>query len=279
MVNGKLRAFSFLSDAGQFGVQQAHAAITGAFLFFGAKSRKQRLFFLLMALTGLYGMFVSGTRGAIFVIFGGALFYCFVIRKLKLMIMALILSGGFYCFMSYTNVGSSVYAIYRMRTAFKPEQDASYIARKLNQAILRDYLKTRPYGGGLGAMQFGKRGTVLGDTPFDSGYVLIWGDMGIVGLCLYIGVILLVLLKGTLLLWFKIKNEWLRNVMIAMMAGLTGVAVSNYGNPVMMQHPTCVLYFLTIAVIYAAPRIDKHLQALDEKAVKLPTSTHVVKYR
>ena len=276
MVGGKLRVFSYCSDAGQFGVQQGHAATIGALLFLTAKNGKQRLFFMLMALTGLYGMFASGTRGAIFVIFGGALAYCFLVRRIKLLLLGLFIAGGFYCFMSYTNIGSSVYAVQRMRTAFKPEQDPSYIARKINQATLKSYLRYRPFGGGLGAMQHGPKGTVLADTPFDSGYVLVWGDQGIVGLSIYIGMILLFLLKGTIVLWSKIKNEWLRGILIAVMASLVGVAIANYGNPVMMQHPTCVLYFLSVAIIYAAPRLDKSLQPQEEKQV---TSTQMIHRR
>jgi len=122
-------------------------------------------------------------------------------------------------------------------------------------------------------MQHGPEGNVLADTPHDSGYVLIWGDQGIVGLCLYIGIFLLVMLKGTMVVWFKIKNEWLRSVLIAMMSSISGVAIANYGNEVMMQHPTSVMYFLTIALIYAAPRLDKSLQTQEEEVVEKPAST------
>jgi len=272
MVGGKLRVYGFCSDAGQFGVQQGHAAVIGGLMFLNSRNGKQRLFFLLMALAGLYGMFVSGTRGAIFVIFGSAMAYCFLIRRTKLLILGLVLSGGFYSFMVFTNVGNSVYDIQRMRTAFKPEEDPSYLARKMNQEILKAYLRSRPFGGGIGAMQFGHQGTLLKETPYDSGYVLTWGDQGIVGLSMYIGMILLFLLKGTLVVWNKIKNEWLRNIVIAMMSGIVGIAVSNYGNPVMLQHPTCVLYFLSVAVIYSAPRIDKSLQ-IEEQVVKQKTTS------
>ena len=277
IVGGKLRVFGFCCDAGQFGVQQAHAATIGGFMFMSAKNGKQRLFYMLMALTGLYGMFVSGTRGAIFVIFGAAMAYCFLVRKTKLMIMAITLAGGFYCFMSYTDIGSSVYSVQRMRTAFKPEKDPSYLARKMNQATLKAYLKTRPFGGGLGAMEHGPKGSLLAETPYDSGYVLTWGEQGIVGLTMYIGMLLWFLFKGTIAVWSKIKNEWLRNIMIAIISGIVGVGVANYGNPVMVLHPTSVLYFLSVAIIYAAPRIDKSLSLQDEKEnEKQSSSTQVI---
>ena len=279
MVMGRLRVFSFLSDAGQFGVQQAHAATFGAVMLLITKNRKLRILFLIMALAGLYGMFASGTRGAIFVIFGGAMVFCFLIKRTKLFIISIIFAGSFYSFMSFTTVGNGVYAIYRMRTALKPEQDDSYLARKINQAILKAYLKPRPFGGGLGAMQHGPKGSVLSDTPYDSGYILIWGDMGIVGLSLYIGMIVLFLIKGSILVWFKIKNEWLRGILIALLSGIFGVAVANYGNPVMLQYPTNVLFFLTVAVIYSASRMDKSIQEQEKNAAAQPKPSQMTPYR
>jgi len=281
MVMGKLRVFSFLSDAGQFGVQQAHATIFGAIMFLITKNRKLRILFLIMAAVGLYGMFASGTRGAIFVIFGGALVFCFLIRRTKLFIISVILAGSFFCFMSYTNIGNGTYAIFRMRTAFKPEQDDSYLARKLNQAVLKAYLKPRPFGGGLGAMQHGPKESVLASTPYDSGFILIWGDTGIVGLSLYIGMIVIFLIKGSWLVWFRIKNEWLRGVLIALLAGIFGISVANYGNPVMLQYPTNVLYFMSVAIIYSASRMDKSLQKQeeDDEVQPQPTSTKMTLYR
>ena len=273
---GKLRVFSFCSDAGQFGVQQAHAAVIGGILFLGAKNAKQRLFFLLMAFTGLYGMFISGTRGAIFVIFGAALAYCALVRKVKLLILAIILGGGFYYFMAFTNIGHSVYSIHRMRSAFRPGEDASYIVRKNNQAKLKTYLASRPLGGGLGSMGFGPSGSPLREIPSDSGYVLTWGDQGIIGLCMYIAMFLFFLFKGAQTVWFKIKNEWLRGVLIALIAGISGDAIAHYGNAVMLQHPTSTMIFLSIAVIYIAPRLDKAIMQEDEVAEKQTTS-HIIK--
>ena len=279
MVMGKLRVFSFLSDAGQFGVQQAHAGIFGAIMFLITKNRKLRILFLIMSLTGIYGMFASGTRGAIFVIFGGALVFTFLIRRTKLFIISIILAGSFYSFMSFTTVGNGVYAIYRMRTALKPEQDDSYLARKINQAILKAYLKPRPFGGGLGAMQHGPDGSVLADTPYDSGFILLWGDTGVVGLSLYIGMIVMFLIWGSILVWFKIKNEWLRGILIALLSGIFGISVANYGNPVMLQYPTNVLYFLSVAIIYSASRMDKILQEQEKKEAEQSVSTHITSNR
>lgn len=259
---GKLRVFSLCSDAGQFGVCQAHAGLVGAILFLGAQSLRQKVFYALMCITGIYGMFISGTRGALFVVAAGFLVYLALIKNPKLLILGLICGGTAFGFLKYTTIGDSIYEIRRMRTALNPEEDASYQVRVVKQERLKAYLAPRPFGGGLGSMAdtgTGIPGTFLGNTWSDSGYVLIWGQTGVVGLCLYIGMILFILIKGAYFVWFKIKNEWLRNLMIALIGGIAGTAVAHYGNPVMNQHPTCLVLFFSIAVIFIGPRLDKEL--------------------
>ena len=55
-----------------------------------------------------------------------------------------------YVFFAFTYVGESNYMIRRMRTAFRPNKDASYLVRKQNQKKLAEYLRNRPFGEGLG---------------------------------------------------------------------------------------------------------------------------------
>ncbi|MDR1170859.1 MAG: O-antigen ligase family protein [Bacteroidales bacterium] len=259
LIWGKLRVFSMCSDAGQFGVSQAYSAVLGLILFLSSKKARQKAFFLIVAAAGIYGMFISGTRGAVFVLFGGAFIYCLLVKKLKLLLLCLFFAGGFFCFMRFTHIGDGIYPIYRMRSAFNPTEDPSYMVRKNNQRVLKSYLASRPFGGGLGSMELGPRGSVLKSIPYDSGYVLIWGDTGVVGLCLYIGMFLFFMIKGTLAVWFKIKNEWFRGVLIAFIAGLGGLLIANYGNPVLLRPPLNVIMFLGIALIFVTPRLDKEL--------------------
>lgn len=78
--------------------------------------------------------------------------------------------------------------IRRMRTTFRPTQDASFNVRKENQKKLALYLKDKPFGEGLGlsggnARRFSSRLTA--NIPNDSTYVKIWVETGIVGLILF----------------------------------------------------------------------------------------------
>lgn len=261
---GQLRVFSFLSDAGQFGASQACAGLCGAILFLGEKQPMKRLFYLLMCLTGVYGMFISGTRGAMFVLIVGGVIYLFLVKNIKLLLIGLLCGGAFIYFMMFTYIGHDNYNIRRMRSAFQPEEDASYVVRKSNQQLFKAYLADRPFGEGIGSMYPGVPGTFLGETPPDSGFVLIWGEQGIVGVCLFISILIYILLKGTYLVWFEIKNDWLRTVLIAMIAGIAGMSIAHYGGSILFQHPSAMLFFFFIAVIFSAQRIDKELTSSNE---------------
>lgn len=256
---GKLRVFSFLSDAGQFGGSQAHAGVVGTIMFFNVKGRKMKYFFLLMSLFGFFGMAISGTRGALVIPIVGAFIYMFLMRRVKLIVWGLVFISIFIVFFKFTSIGQSNYTIRRMRTAFNPE-DASFQERLKNQLLLKDYLSSRPFGGGLGSSgNWGLRfspDTFLAQTPTDSWYVQIWAEQGIVGLLLYLGIMIYLLLKCSYIVMFKIKNKALKGMMAGLTAGIGGIMVATYGNGVIGQIPTGILIYLSLALVYMSPKFD-----------------------
>lgn len=82
-----------------------------------------------------------------------------------------------YTFFAFTYIGQGNAMIRRMRTTFRPTEDASFNVRLDNQKKLAEYLRERPFGEGLGlggveAKRFAERTTTL--IPHDSTYVKIW---------------------------------------------------------------------------------------------------------
>src|SRR5690606_10340758 len=74
---GKLRVFSMYSDAGQFGASQAIVAVIALTLAIGPFKLWKRAVFLIVALILVYGMAISGTRGALFALVSGLFFALF----------------------------------------------------------------------------------------------------------------------------------------------------------------------------------------------------------
>lgn len=263
---GELRAFSFYSDAGQFGAAQASSGIAGTVLALNAKNTKDRILFALMALAGLYGMMISGTRGAMIVPLIGGFVYVILRKNVRVIILGTLLMVGVFSFFKYTYLGQGVAQIRRMRTAFRPEDDASLQVRLDNRRILQGYLKTRPIGGGIGsAGNWGQRFSphgFLAQIATDSWYVQIWAEQGIIGLLLHLLILSYIVVKGSYLIMFKLEDPVLRGKMCALMAAFTGIMGASYGNGVLGQMPTGIITYMSWVYLFISPQLDEELKLL-----------------
>jgi len=256
---GKLRVFSFLSDAGQFGANQAYSAVVAAIVSTSQTKWKSKLFFIIVALAGFYGMIVSGTRGAISIPLAGFSAF-FVLRKnIPVMISGFFLLIIVFVFFKYTTIGQGNDQIRRMRTAFDPN-DASLQVRLENQKRLKTYLASRPFGGGIGhggvKAQKYLPNAFLSQIATDSGYVLIWVEMGIVGLLLHLFILFYVVGKSSYCIMFRIRDPNLRLKMAALTSGMFGIMVANYGNAVLYQMPTSMLIYISMALMMNSAKLD-----------------------
>jgi hypothetical protein len=260
VIMGKLRIFSFMSDAGQFGANQAYSAVVAGILATQVSSLKKKLFFTIVAVFGILGLFLSGTRGAIAVPLAGMMLY-FVLRKsIKVLVAGILLMCLVFIFFNYTNVGQSNYQIRRMRTAFDMN-DPSLQVRLQNQKILKTYLADKPFGGGIGhagikAQRF-LPNAFLSNVATDSWYVLIWAEQGIVGLCLHLFILLFILFKSMYLILFRIRDPDIKLKMTAMTSGYFGVLVASYGNAVLGTMPTAILIYSSMALMMNAMHFDQ----------------------
>jgi O-antigen ligase len=256
---GRLRIFSFYSEAAQFGSSQAHAGLICLILALGPFVLWKRILLGLASLLLLYGMLISGTRGALFVVVVGILIYLVLSKQVKVLILGSLLGLGALFGLKYTSIGSSNADIVRLRTSLDPK-DASFQLRLSNQAKLRNYLDTRPLGGGVGVI--GTWGTrynadkYLSTIPPDSLYVKIWAEYGIVGFIIWLGIMLYILGKCCGIVW-NIQEPGLRQKLLALTAGFGGILVSSYGNEIMNQMPSSMITYASWVFIFLGPTLDK----------------------
>lgn len=272
---GELRIFSFFSDAGQFGAAQGMAGVVFGILATGENSRKRRIFYAVVALLAFYGMMISGTRGALSVPFAGIFLYMILRKNKKVLITGGVALAAVFVFFNYTYIGQGNSTIRRMRTAFNPE-DASLQTRLNNQQLIKGYLATRPFGGGLGSTgQLGQKynpGSFLSMVPTDSWYVMIWMEGGVVGLVLHLILLFYIVGKASFLVMFRLKDAAIKRAVTAMAAGMFGIMAASYGNPVLGQMPVGILLYTSMAFMFMAPRFDREetlaRQAVIEKVKK-----------
>lgn len=257
---GKLRVFSFYSDTGQFGAAQGHAAVVAGVLALGPGSFRRRLLYALVAALSFYGLLISGTRGAMAVPLVGFVVFFILSKNWKVLLIGL--AGIFLVFglLKYTHVGHNIYEVRRMRSAVVEGMDnPSFQVRLENQKRLKAYLQSRPFGGGVGSAGYwGLRfspDTFLANLALDSWYVKIWAEQGPVGLYLYLA-ILAYLFIATLRRVVRIRDPMLRQQMMALYAGLAGIAAASYGNQVLGQVPTGILVYLSLALLFLSPHFD-----------------------
>ncbi len=258
---GKLRVFSFYSDAGQFGAAQAHACVVfGVIAVTPNMNKKKRILFAIASFSAFIGMMISGTRGAIAVPGAGAFVYLFLSKNFKIFFLGIIAAVMAFGVMKYTMIGQGISQVARMRTAFDPNEP-SLMVRKRNQAKLAVYLKSRPLGGGIGsAGSWGIRfspNTLLAQTATDSWYVKIWAEMGIVGLYLHLFILFFIVIESAYAIWYKLKDPEVRQIMIALISGVFGIMVASYGNGILGQMPTGLIMYLSWAFLYMGKKIEK----------------------
>ncbi|MFV0607175.1 MAG: O-antigen ligase family protein [Niabella sp.] len=252
IVNGQLRIFSFLSDASQFGPSQAQMSVIAIVLAVGLKGWFKKIILLVLAVLFFYGMLISGTRGSFFALAIGIMVAIIMSKNTRV----LIFGGGFsvliFLILKYTYIGNTNYNIYRLRSAIDP-QDASLNMRLINQLKLREYLATKPFGGGLGVIgHWGREynpGNYLSTIAPDSYWVKVWAMYGIVGFTIFFCFWAYILGKCGAMIW-NIKDKNLKTKLTALFAGAAGIFVCSYGNEVMNAMPSLLLIQLSVGIVY-----------------------------
>jgi hypothetical protein len=272
---GKLRVFSFLSDAGQFGGNQGYTAVVATIYSMAVKKNKaKKIFFIAVALLGFYGMIISGTRGAISIPLAGFLAF-FVLRKnIRVLSYGIALLALVFIFFRFTNIGQGNDQIRRMRTAFDPN-DASLQVRLDNQKLLKKYLASRPFGGGIGhggvKAQKYLPNAFLSQVATDSWYVLVWVEQGIVGLLIHLFILFYTIGKASYKVMFKIRDPLLKLKIAALISGMVGVMVASYGNAVLGGMPTGILIYISMAVMLNSEMLDIPAEEIKPDLIKIKT--------
>lgn len=255
------RYFSIYVSAGIFGAIMAFSMVVFGIAAIYMKKWYVRIYFIIIALGSLYGMLISGTRGAIAVPLAGfALFIC-LSKKIRIMIPSTIVLVAAYVFLAYTTIGQGNEYIRRMRSAFDPNE-ASLVVRKENQKLLKEYLADKPFGEGLGlsgveAQSLSTRFTT--SIPTDSWYVKIWVETGLVGLILYIAIFVFIIVYGSFILFFQVKDPTVRGLLSALLCGAVGIMVTSYGNQVLGQFPIAIIVYMSVTFVFMARDFDQEV--------------------
>ncbi|MEL5892937.1 O-antigen ligase family protein [Bacteroides sp. GD17] len=257
-----MRYFSFFTDAGNFGACMGLFTIAFGIIATAAKKPIFKIFSLGVAVAAFGGMMLSGTRGAMIVPLAGLALYLLLSKNFTRIIVAAIVGASIFSFFYFTDIGDDNVFIKRMRTAFRPNKDASFSVRLENQKRFAYYLADKPFGMGVGGKVVDVRKLRTVDEEFiatDSFFVGVWVEGGIVGLCLYISMLVLLLLRCCYLLMFKIRNKQLRQILVALLCAVFGVWVNGYVGRCMEFQPGMFTIAVFLSFVLNGQSIDRKL--------------------
>lgn len=263
-----IRYFSTFSDAANYGCNAA--ATAAAFIVFTitAKFNRLRLFYLIVSILVIYGMFQSGTRTAIFCLAGGLMVYVVLSKSVKIAVPFSIAFAFFAFILVFTNIGQGNQQIRRMRSAFD-RSDASANVRDINQAVMKKYIRDAPWGIGLGMgmenVPANNKYRKLAIIPPDSEYVFIWLRTGPIGITVFIITMLAMLGGACWIVLFRLKSKSLIGIGGGFCSAFVAIQLGGYGNQVLMQFPNCLIFYGGLAIVYILPYIEPAWIKLEEK--------------
>lgn len=275
IIQSGIRYFSIMSDAANLGAAMGVSGTLFAIAFLYEKKRKMKLFYLLTSVLSLLAMLYSGTRSALAVPFVGLALYCLCSSVNKKVVLIAITGVTAFCFLNYTTIGDGNAVIRRARSAFNKE-DESYLVRKKNQEILKELLKDRPFGYGIGlsggsAARFGEEYDEIASIPTDSYYVQVWVQTGYVGLGYYLVLMFCMIGRAVYIVRFKIRDPEIKGYLTAFVCAFAGLFVMSSNNQVYAMFPNGVFAYTSMTLVFLGEYYDKQkakqlLEENDEKA-------------
>ena len=254
-----IRYFSTFSDAANYGCNAAASAVAFLIVAITSKIRLEKIFFAIIGICVVWGMFQSGTRTAIFCMAAGFMVYVFLSRSFKIAIPFSIFFALFMAFLMFTNIGNGNQQIRRMRSAFD-RKDASANVRDINKAAIKKYLRDAPWGLGIAHTQANipanNKYRKLSDIPPDSEYVYIWVHTGIIGLVVFVCCIIIMFIGGCYIVMFKLKSPSLIGIGGGLCSAFIALQLGGYANQVLFQYPNGLTFFGGLAIVYILPYLE-----------------------
>ena len=254
-----IRYFSTFSDAANYGCNAAASSVTFIIIAITSKIKWEKVFFIIVSICVIWGMFQSGTRTAIFCMAGGLMVFVILSKSFKIAVPFGIFFTLFMAFLVFTNIGNGNQQIRRMRSAFD-KSDASANVRDINKASIKKYIRDAPWGLGIGSTQANipanNKYRKLSDIPPDSEYVYIWVHTGVIGITVFIICMLIMWIGACRIVMFKLRSPSLIGIGGGMCSAFVAIQLGAYANQVLYQYPNGLTFFGGLAIVYVLPYIE-----------------------
>lgn len=275
MVNGIIRYFGTFTDAANYGIHMAAAAVGFFIITITNRIKKYRLFFGIAGILCTWAMFQSGTRTAMFCLIAGIIVFLFLSKSIRIIVPVSIVFGLFIAMLMFTKIGQGNNQIRRMRSAFNASEDASLNVRDINKQSIAKYMKDAPWGIGIGIfaqdIPAWNRYKILAAIPPDSEYVFIWVRTGWIGVSWFTICNIIMLLGACYTVFFRIKNRSVMGIGAAWCSAFVAIHLGGYANQILMQFPNVLIFWGGLTTVYFLPKLEPEFEVYEAKELAIET--------
>ncbi|MBX2898315.1 MAG: O-antigen ligase family protein [Cyclobacteriaceae bacterium] len=264
---GRYRIFSFFSDPTIFGILMAYTGLFCVAMMAGPFKFGYKIILGLLACIFLLAMVYAGTRTAFAMVPAGLLFFALLTLQRRTLMICGVLGaiGAGIIFSDIRNVGPflSTSNLERIRSAFKPGEDASFQVRERSQAFIKPFIQSHPFGAGLGSIGIWAR-RFTPDSPLskfapDSGYVRVAVELGWFGLLIYCVFFAAILITG-IRNYYRMHDPELKAYLAAILSAIFAIVIANYPQEALIQAPTILIFYFLMAFIVKLKKFDEQKQ-------------------
>ncbi|MEZ4885976.1 MAG: O-antigen ligase family protein [Chitinophagales bacterium] len=258
---GRLRIFSTFGDPTTFSIYTVYMGMFCAIMLIAPIKWWKRFALAIAAIMLFWVTAYTGTRTAFVLLPAGFFFFTLMTfrKETILLAFALLLFGGVLVLKSTGNP-----VIYRIQSAFKPNEDPSMQLRLRNQAFIQPFIRKHPMGAGLGSTGlWGQRFTpdsFLAHFAHDSGLVRIAIELGWIGLIVYC-ISLFVSLKQCIYYYFRVKDPTIKMMYLAIANILFVLTLASYPQEAIVQLPTSIVFYICLAAVVRLKDFDTEMIA------------------
>lgn len=254
----RLRVFSLFADPTSFGIAMAYWGILCLILATAKFVTWKRIALVVAAFPMLLSMAYTGSRTPILMVVIGIAFYVLMNLNTKTLIVGIFVTmiGGVFALKSTSNP-----VIFRIQSAFRPQDDSSMQLRLKNQNFIQPYIQSHPMGSGLATIGvWGRRfnaNSWLADFAPDSAYVRVAVECGWLGLIVYLA-LFLVALWYSIHYFFRVKDPIIKIIYLALTNVIFLIAVANYPQEAAYMLPTNLVFNIILAIVVRLKDFDEN---------------------
>ena len=259
-INGEFRKFGTMADPAIYGLLMAACALYFMIIALYEKDKGLRFLYIVAIILMILAVGYSGTRTAYATILAGLCFFILLnIARPAIRKLAIFAAAAFLVLMY--GPGASFGTIRRFRTTFTGTEDQSYKVRMMARAFIQPFIRSHPFGGGLGttngtADENDHSGNPLAGFQTDGAFVGRATETGYIGLALTC-ILYFMIMQAGIRGFFRARDPVIKVYYSACLSAIFSLYVGEYTQAAVGGVSDSLFYFPMIGIMLNLKYLDK----------------------